>query len=719
MSSWRDRLRETRETIERRTGYTVERAERVQYLEESDSERRMLQRDLDLLAYTALNYVGGAPQELKAVERRRMAQRARIVWMRDPQAGASVDLMNDFVFGRGLTKPKANDPAVQDIIDEAWDDPDNQLILTSYQAQLELGVDFELQSNLFFLVFEDGHDGKVKLGMLDHDTVETVVRDDTNRLRILFYVARWVAMRWDYTNDMPMIVTGSDTTVSGTGVAPNLPVKDSTPSAVSGLLPNTNQVRYYEHWRNVKDVLEDAEAGNREEPDLPPEQKMGDGKVFHVSMNKGKEMAFGHPRMDRLIRWFNAYNNFMDARVDIMAASAAFVMKRKVKGTPQQLEKQANQALSRRSSLAMGRDPLLGAEVGPKAAGIITENDSVSHEDFNINTNAPAAAQDAQMIRSMISAATRWPQSYYGDASQSNLATATSLELPVLKAVETRQAIFEQAVRFFIDRVIERAVDSGRISKELTADELAARSAPKAKPEKAPGPTNLEPGEMAIQQAYEDEQKDEADTQRDLGYEFKMPSPLKRLLGDLVLAVMNIAKTFDPNNTNTMLSRTLLTIALAELELEDPAGAVERIFPQGYVDPAVSAAEGAAGAGGAPGAPGAPSPGMPGSDAGEFSPDAMTGGPSSDSNNGYGGGYSGGNPYGAASGSQPPEQAMEARMTWARGRVERIMQLAEMRTKDESPEFQARVTERCDQIDALLDDAVSGALERVSGATAE
>lgn len=721
VSSWRDRLVETRESIrervERSTGYTLTQTERLGLLEESDSERRMLQRDLDLLAYTALNYVGGAPQELKAVERRRMAQRARIVWMRDPQAGASVDLMNDFVFGRGLTKPKANDPAVQDVIDEAWDDPDNQLILTSYQAQLELGVDFELQSNLFFLIFEEGEDGKVKLGMLDHDTVETVVRDDDNRLRILFYVARWVAMRWDYTNDMPMIVTGSNTTVSGTGVAPNLPVKDSMPGQLGGLVPNSNQVKYYEHWRNVEDVLKDADAGNREMPELPPEQKVGDGKVFHVSMNKGKEMAFGHPRMDRLIRWFNAYNNFMDARVDIMAASAAFVMKRKVKGTPQQLEKQANQVLSRRSSLAMGRDPLLGAEMGPKAAGIITENDAVSHEDFNINTNAPAAAQDAQMIRSMISAATRWPQSYYGDASQSNLATATSLELPVLKAVETRQAIFEQAVRFFIDRVIERAVDTGRLSAELTDEEIAQRKSAKSKPGKAPGPVNLEPGEM--KEAYEDEQKDEADTQRDLGYEFKMPSPLKRLLGDLVLAVMNIAKTFDPNNTNVMLSRTLLTIALAELDLEDPAGAVESIFPQGYVDPAVSAAEGAAGAAGGP--PGAPAPGMPGSSAGEFSPDAMTGGPSTDPNNGYGGGYGGGNPNGAVSGSQSPEQVAEARATWARGRVERIVHLSEMRAEDESPEFQARVADRLSQIDALLEDAVSGVLEQVgaSGATAE
>jgi hypothetical protein len=38
------------------------------------------------------------------------------------------------------------------------------------QAQLALLTDLLLHSNLFFLVFEDGETGKVKPGLLDHDT---------------------------------------------------------------------------------------------------------------------------------------------------------------------------------------------------------------------------------------------------------------------------------------------------------------------------------------------------------------------------------------------------------------------------------------------------------------------------------------------------------------------------------------------------------------------
>jgi hypothetical protein len=622
----RERLTEGVERAVEGAGYNVVPHERLSLLEASDARRRELQRDLDLLAYTALDYVGGSPQELKAVERRKLAQQSRVAWMKDPQAGAAVDLMNDFTFGRGIPRPKCNDETVQEIVDEAWDDPDNQLVLTSYAAQISLGIDLSLQSNLFILVFDDGDDGKVKLGILDHDSVETVVRDPDNRLRILYFLAREVRQEWDYEND-----------IAKTSLRPEVEKK----------------VTYYEHWRNVEDLKEQAESGNRDLPELAPPAKTGDGKVFQIAINKTTEMAFGHPVMDRLLRWYNAYNKFMDARVDIMEASAAFVMKRKVKGTPNQVQKMATQMLSRRSTIGASLD-YPEAMAGPKSAGVITENENVTHEDFNINTNAPAAAQDAQMLRAQISAATRFPQSYYGDAANSTLATATSLELPVLKAVENRQEVFEAVVRFFVDRVIERAVEAGRISSDLSEEERARLEADKAGNETeasaAPGtakggdPVTGTPPSLQLVQAHEDAVEDEEATARDLGYEFSMPNPLKRMMGDLVTAIQNIARTFDPNNTNMELSRVLLQVALADgLEIEDAAGVVEKIFPEGYVDPAILAAQQA---------PAMPDEGDP--QFGPFAP-AQPGAVGPDGQR-----HQAGNAYGAPMNASPPGAMKEA-----------------------------------------------------------
>ena len=87
-------------------------------------------------------------------------------------------------------------------------------------------------------------------------------------------------------------------------------------------------------------------------------------------------------------------------------------------------------------------------------------------------------------------------------------------------------------------------------------------------------------------EAHEGKQADEKSTERDLGYEFSMPSPLRRMMSDLVGAVVQIAQTFDPNNTNPELSRALLTIVLGEgLEVQDPADLVDQVLPKGHIDP--------------------------------------------------------------------------------------------------------------------------------------
>jgi hypothetical protein len=554
------------EAVEERTGTTLVAQDRLAILETVEKDYSALRKDLDLIGWTVMDYLAGQPQEVNAQSRRKFAQQARTVWEQDPQAGAAVDLLNDFTFGRGVPKPRAKDPKVQEIIDEAWDDPDNQLVLTSYAAQIALGTDLSLQSNLFLVMFDDGDDGRIKLGLIDHDTVEHAVRDPENRLRVLYYVAKHRKQEWDFENDKPKVD-----------------------------YKNTQaKTLYYPHWRNVTDLEEREENYPK-----PPPSKKGDGKVYHIAVNRRTEQVFGTPTMRRTIRWFTAYNDFMKARVDIVQASAAFIMKRKVKGTPNQVAKLAAKAISRESPLSASGAGL-DSDLLPARAQTITENEGVEHEGFKLPTGAGDAVQDGQGIRSQISAATRFPQHYLGDAGSANLATATAMELPVLKAVEARQEVFEQVFRWFLDRVIERAVDVGNLDKfaDPTEEEEAKDLAPVADTGAFGPQANGQPNPLALA-AHEDQAEDEERTERDLSYEFGMPSPLRRMMTDLVSAVSNIAKTFDPNATNMELSRTLLTVALGEgLEIEDPAEAVDAIFPEGYQDPAVAAAM--AGAGGAP-----------------------------------------------------------------------------------------------------------------------
>ena len=615
-------LRRIAEAAARRSGAQVVEDDRLDLLEAEAIERRTLRKELDLLAWQSLDYLGGNEQDMQAVQRRKLVQQARVAWQQDPQLGAAVDLMNDFALGRGVPAPKARDPKVQEIIDEAWNDPDNQLILTSYPAQMALGTDLSLQSNLFVLLFT-GQDGRVKLGMLDHDSVENVVRDPENRRKVLYYVSRRKHIKWDYENDIPAY--------------------DKDLDRLRG-----ERILYYQHWSN------DPARGQK-----PPAAKIGKGRVYHVAVNRTGEMAFGHPTMHRVLRWANAFNSLMEARVDAAKAAAAFVMKRKVKGTPNQVRKLATQVLSKRGELGRSVDTA-GEDylIGPRSASIITENEQVEHESFKLDSGSAGANIDGQMIRSQISAATHFPQHYLGDIGSANLATATSMELPVLKAVESRQEVFEQLFRWFIERVIEEAVKAGRISETLTDEEYAARQDEQAKEgtdEAPPVPTGMESVGQAPSQVQEAEAMElggpapaptEDDRRRDLSYDFGLPNPLRRMMSDLVNSVSTIARTFDPNGTNIELSRTLLSVALGEgLEMDDPGQVVEKVFPPGYKDPAMAALEAQQAAqGGAPEGEPAPQPGMPGM-AMPGMPPAPTGDATGD---------------GASFGSPPPEQAMEA-----------------------------------------------------------
>lgn len=614
--------------LEEVAGVTIQPTADYELREAIFDDYRVLNRQLEDIGWSILDYIGGSPSEVSQASRRRMVQRARFIWMNDPNAGAAVELMNDFCFGRGVPRPRCKDKMVQEWVDKNWDDPDNMEVLTTIDAQDSAGTDLALQSNMYLLMFDDGEDGMVKLSILRHDDVIDAVPDPDKRHRILWYVAQYPRkMEWDFEQ--------------GVWKQPQMPLESLKPT-------------YYQHWRNV-DLIK--EEDREDEVGSPPTEQIGDGKVYHIRINRYSEQRFGTPRFQRTMRWFTAYNQFVKDRLDVVSAAASVIMKRKLKATPSQLNADAQKILSRRSPLAAGMsgagpdsppggvvgDPLL--QYPGRSGGIMVENESAELQPFTIPTQSADAEQDAQMIRAPISAAERFPQSYFGDAASSNLATATSLELPVLKAVEKRQEVFEQAFRWFIDRVIERGVETGKISELLGDEEVVDYVSDGDFP--ADHPLAYDDGFLAAQQAaieeaateefnagraivevsrvkiaggrrerpllvsrdfngryyyklveYEDQGDDEAELARDLSYEFSMPSPLRRMMTDLITGVTTVAQTFDPNNTNPELSRALLTIALAQgFEVQDAPDLVDKIIPKGYVDPMVKAQLAAAQAG--------------------------------------------------------------------------------------------------------------------------
>lgn len=623
--------------LQETTGFSIVDTEHLRVTEAVSREAMILANDLEEIGYASMNFVSGRPSEPNAMARRRWAQQARVVWLADPQAGASVEMLNEFTFGRGVARPRAKDKEVQEVLDEAWDDPQNQRVLTSFVAQMKFGNSLSIQSNVFFTMFDDGEDGKVKLSFLNHDTVKDAQTDPENRQRALFYIASKQAQEWDYLTHAPvpqMVLPKVFYYENWSTVEEALHERGLDEEAVTKLL---------ERYRNAARGIQDADpedAGNPINPGqpykvpglpdddpltLPPPKLLGEGKVYHVAENMDMEMIFGVPRMRRTIRWYTAYNDFMAARVNMMQAAASFIATQTVTGSANSLEKMATKAMRSvsdlRSTVESAIDPQ-GVTPGPRPASIMSQTGNVKFEPLKLDSGSGGAQTDAQMLRAQVSAGDRFPQHYLGDIGSANLATATSMELPVLKHVEARQELCEGVFRWFLDRVVERAVEVGRLDPNqatTSADEdvpSLVRTGQTDEDEAlaiGEGDTVVEHemlwringrhesrltrvicrenGEIeyrllapaVIEEAHEDKNDDEEDTGRDLSYEFGFPSPLRRQMTDLVAACVQAAQMADPNGINTELTRVLLTIVLAEgFEMQDAADVVDRIFPKGY-----------------------------------------------------------------------------------------------------------------------------------------
>src|SRR3954469_13215408 len=143
---WVDRARHV---LEEATGYTLVDGEQLRVQEAVSREAFALADELGELGWVSMNFLGGRPGEANAVSRRRWAQQARVVWLADPMAGAAVEMLNEFTFGRGVARPRFKDKEAQEVVDEAWDDPQNQRVLTSFLGQIKLGNSLSVQSNVF------------------------------------------------------------------------------------------------------------------------------------------------------------------------------------------------------------------------------------------------------------------------------------------------------------------------------------------------------------------------------------------------------------------------------------------------------------------------------------------------------------------------------------------------------------------------------------------
>lgn len=168
-------------------------------------------------------------------------------------------------------------------------------------------------------------------------------------------------------------------------------------------------------------------------------QKTEDALIYHLTYNTISQR--GNPLLLPALIWMKYNTKFLGSRIAIMLAIAKFVLKQKVKG--------GQVAVDAIKAKTHGKDIPAGST--------LAENLGVETTVMKQETGASGAYQDGRMIKLMIFAATGFPEQYFADISTGNLATAKTVELPVMKMIQSYQATWNDAYQDIDEVILEHA----------------------------------------------------------------------------------------------------------------------------------------------------------------------------------------------------------------------------------------------------------------------
>jgi hypothetical protein len=323
----------------------------------------------------------GKSAEMDAVSRRAVVERARLYWHRDPLAKQAVRLWTDYSVGTGMSF-RAKDQKAQLLLEAFWKHRKNRKLLGP-GGQRKSSQKLLIDGEVFFAVFEGEPPLLRRIDPLQISKIITHPEDEETPV----YYQR------DFATDAGGQVT-----------------------------------RFYRDWALEAEEEKEVEGKGKDANGQAVNSEKVEEKVviYHAALDPFRNR--GNSLLMPVLDWLRENRRFMQARVAITQSLARFVMKAKVKGGPAVLEA-ARKTLA--SALTQGGD----TETNPPAAAGSTwfENQGMDLSAITRKSGAGEARDDSDMFKLMVSPGVGIFLHYFGDPSTGNLATATAMELPMLK----------------------------------------------------------------------------------------------------------------------------------------------------------------------------------------------------------------------------------------------------------------------------------------------
>jgi len=344
-------------------------------------------------------------KELDPATRNIKIAQSRMYWTADPLAKQAVRLWTDYSLGSGLSY-HCEDAAVQKQLDQFMKDRRNRR-LTSALGQRRSSHKLLIDGDLFLAFFDStsGSDNTL-MRYLDPLQVHEIITAEDDEECILGYKR-----------------------------------KDAKGATF-----------YYPDWAAEQDELDQARDPETKSKivwtaDAP--------KIYHIAFDAiGKR---GNGLLTACLGWTREHRRFMEARVAITQALAKFAWKLTTKGGQNVVNAVQKKIQSSLSTTGFTGAPEKNPPPAPGATYI--GNQGADMIPMPRATGAGDSKEDSNQLKLIVCAATGIMLHYFGDPSTGNLATATAMELPMLKQFQAYQQMWQDSYRDIFSIALDEQPD--------------------------------------------------------------------------------------------------------------------------------------------------------------------------------------------------------------------------------------------------------------------
>lgn len=394
----------------------------VELLQESYADLERQLHDPEWIRFAA-----AAEQEFSPEGMRQIRMICRLYTIKNPLIKRGAALRSAYVWGQGVqitaraNGKRSGEQDVQKVVTAFLNDPGNQRVLTSAQAQNELEHALYYDGEKYVALFTNPRTGRVQVRTLPCDEIYQIYANPEDASEPWFYHRRWT--------QVTPLSDGSQVTEVRNELYPSIDYR-----------PATRRGKY---------------------ADLPVRW---DAPVYHEAVNKPSDWDRGVPDAYAAIDWARAYKVFLEDWATVVKALSRFAFRMTSKGSARA---QARQALA----APPPRDPATGRalDVGSTA---VTPMDAIL--EAIPKSGATIDADSGRPLAAMVAAALGVPVTMLlGDPGTTGArATAETLDQPTELEMGQRRQLHAAMFRRILDYVITESVRApqGPLTGSITRD---------------------------------------------------------------------------------------------------------------------------------------------------------------------------------------------------------------------------------------------------------